>query len=113
MIMKKMINQFVVFLIFVASPFAANAGSAVGMLSWIIISNNMAYFSLSGAPTGRPTCAANTMYWMIKDETSSLGKQQVALLLTAKAAGKVVSVTGTGTCTKWPDGEDAAFIGIQ
>lgn len=31
----------------------------------------------------------------------------------AQAANKVISVTGYGTCTRWPDGEDINYILVE
>jgi hypothetical protein len=47
---------------------------------------------------------------MIKDEKSNIGKQQLALLLTAVGTDKAVSVEGTGQCSRYVDGEDVRFV---
>jgi hypothetical protein len=60
---------------------------------------------MDGVASGKPTCAKNP-YWMIRDENSNAGKQQLATLLAAQATGKTVTVNGMGTCQRWLDGED-------
>lgn len=60
---------------------------------------------LGGSPTGQPACALNS-YWFIRDAKSEIGKQQIAMLMTAKATGKAVAIKGTGACVRWGDGED-------
>jgi hypothetical protein len=62
-----------------------------------------------GTATGRPSCAT-VPYWIIKDENSNAGKKLFALLLLAKATGQTITVTGSGTCTRWFDGEDVDVI---
>ena len=71
-------------------------------------SDNLHYFTLSGTHNDKPTCNGKAAldYWMIKDENSAAGKTQISMLLTAYASGKSISVTGTGQCTRWADGED-------
>lgn len=59
--------------------------------------------------TGGPACATQR-YWMIRDAKSEIGKQQIALLMTTKALGRSVTIEGTGTCTRWLDGEDILNI---
>ncbi|QNM98929.1 hypothetical protein H9L41_10415 [Chitinimonas koreensis] len=89
----------------------ALAGSQAGQITKLIVraSDGLIYFFLDGTPTGRPTCA-DAPYWMIKNENSNVGKQQLATLLAARAAGQPVAVTGTGACTRWSNGEDVDSI---
>ena len=35
-----------------------------------------------------------------------IGEQQIAMLMTAKALRQPVTIYGSGTCTRWSDGED-------
>lgn len=64
------------------------------------------YVVINGTPSQRPVCAANTTYYMIRDETTDAGKAQLAMLMSAYMAGKPVWVEGTDACTRWGDGED-------
>lgn len=73
-------------------------------------SDGLHWVVLEGQPQSRPACANGYAYWMIKDEKSVAGKTQIALLMAAQAAGKSVSITGAGTCTRWGDGEDIDVI---
>ncbi len=90
----------------------AAAGSQAGQLTVLRTrsSDNLVFFYLNGTATGRPACAAGTTYWMIKDENSATGKRQFAMLMSAMLAGKTVSVSGTGACTRWGDGEDVEEV---
>ncbi|MFC7420824.1 hypothetical protein ACFQNF_13225 [Iodobacter arcticus] len=75
-------------------------------------SDGLIYFDLIGPSDGKPACASYP-YWMIKDENSNTGKQQLALLLVAKASGQLVSVVGNNTCSRWKDGEDVEDIMLE
>lgn len=72
---------------------------------------NLVY--LSGPRTGRPACATQD-YWIIKDENSTTGKKQFAMLLMAQAAGRTVMLdgAGSGACTRWGDGEDIVAVTV-
>ncbi|MBL8339747.1 MAG: hypothetical protein JNM97_23480 [Rhodoferax sp.] len=97
---------------FVAASVSAFAGEEVGQVTNLSVraSDGLVYFWLGGgSATGRPACATNP-YWVIKSETSSAGKQQLAMLLTAKATGKRVRVSGSDTCLRWSDGEDVNAV---
>ncbi|MGO4277690.1 MULTISPECIES: hypothetical protein [unclassified Cupriavidus] len=90
---------------------SAFAGSSSGKITYINVRDDgLVYFALSGAPTNRPGCASASTYFMIKDEKSNIGKQQLALLLTAVGTDKAVSVEGTGQCSRYVDGEDVRFV---
>jgi len=94
---------------------AQAGGAQSGLVSSIHVraQDGLISFYMSGTASGRATCAANQPYWIIKDETSNTGKQQLAMLMAAKATGKTISVTGLGTCTRWSDGEDVNDIAIN
>jgi hypothetical protein len=47
---------------------------------------------------------------MIVDEHSDAGKSQMAILLSAYMSGKSVLIEGSGTCTRWSDGEDILAV---
>ena len=49
---------------------------------------------------GGPTCAASTWNFTLSLDTA-IGKNQYATLLTAFAAGKTVTLNGTGACSDW------------
>lgn len=90
----------------------ATAGTQTGQVTDVFVraSDGLVYFQLSGTSSDRPACAANHTYWMIKDEKSLTGKQQLAMLMQAQATGQTVAVSGAGTCTRWADGEDTDGI---
>ena len=95
----------------VAYAQTAIASQQSGQATSLIVraSDGVIYFFLSGNSAGRPSCASKA-YWIIKDEKSNAGRQQLALLLAARATGATITVTGSSTCTRWGDGEDVLEI---
>lgn len=91
------------------------AGSQRGVITHLLVwaSDGVVYFYLSGTPKDRPSCAQAWHYWMIKDENSTAGKQQLMQLLTAYALGTPITVYGTNTCIRWADGEDVDTIVLE
>lgn len=89
------------------------AGAQQGHITQLIVraSDGLIYFYLDGTASGRPACAVNP-YWMLRDENSTAGKHQLALLIAAQATNKVISVTGMNSCARWADGEDVESINI-
>ena len=89
----------------------AFARTQTGKVTNIIVRNSdgLIYFFLDSTADGLPSCASQP-YFMIKDENSGSGKRQLALLMMAKATGMMITVYGTGTCTRWPNGEDVEAI---
>lgn len=73
--------------------------------------DGLIYFYLDGPRAPQPGCATQP-YWIIANEASAAGKQQLALLLLAQATGRSVAVWGAGTCTRWPDGEDVRELAL-
>ena len=88
--------------------FGAHAGSQTGTITNVNVraSDGLIVVYLGGAASGRPACAASQPYWIIKSETSTAGKQQLAQIMLAQATGKSITIIGMGTCTRWSDGED-------
>lgn len=111
MIIRKHLFFFCAFFCVSLSP--AIAGSQTGQVTNIYTraSDGLVYVELSGAHVNRPDCAAQHSYWMIKDEKSLTGKQQLALLMQAQATGQQVTISGFNTCSRWIDGED--IDGVQ
>lgn len=72
-------------------------------------SDGLTYVFLSGTRSGKPTCAYYD-YFIVHDENSNNGKQQLSMLLMAKATNQPVTIIGTGGCVRWVDGEDINAI---
>lgn len=89
-------------------PSMAFASRVTGTIKdlYVRATDGVQYVVVNGTPSQRPSCAANTAYYMIRDETTDAGKAQLAMLMSAYMAGKPVWVEGTDTCTRWGDGED-------
>ncbi|WP_431287700.1 hypothetical protein [Roseateles chitinivorans] len=96
-----------------AAVVPAQAGSQTGKIKSLSVraSDGLVYFVLEGQPNGRPTCATGA-YWMIRAEDSTTGKRQLATLLTARAMGQPVTVSGFNTCVRWFDGEDVNELSL-
>ncbi len=92
---------------------AASAGSQTGTVQILYgRSDGLHLVTLSGAHMNKPACASWD-YWIIKNESTSFGRSQFATLLAAKLSGDQVSITGDGTCSRWPDGEDIQSVYID
>jgi hypothetical protein len=102
------------FLFGVILSFPVFSGEQYGKVKEIIVrgSDGLHFFWLEGSSSAKPVCAKNT-YWMIRDENSSAGKAQLAILLAAQAQQKPIKVVGSGSCTRWSDGEDVDYISVQ
>ncbi len=72
----------------------------------IINASNFLFFT-AGIKTGSPTCGNNNQ-WAINLATAQ-GKTIYALLLSAQAQDKTVSVFGNNTCNNWGDREDVLY----
>ncbi|MDX1252755.1 MAG: hypothetical protein IDH49_10990 [Gammaproteobacteria bacterium] len=92
------------------------AGVVTGQVDYVLVraSDGLIYVGLRNATvlSPAPTCATIS-YWMIKDENSNAGKQQLATLLAAQVAGKTITIWGSNTCARWRDGEDIDAVRIQ
>ena len=102
---------FVVVLSLLATP--AWCGSQTGQVTQVFVRerDGLVYFTMSGQHDNRPACATQ-QYWIVKNENSEAGKRQLALLLAARSTGAVVTVSGSNTCVRWHDGEDADTVSI-
>jgi hypothetical protein len=111
-IIFKSISSAVAFSCLIANP--AVARTQTGKITDFFVRNSdgLIYFFLDSASDNRPACAGSS-YFMIKDENSAAGKRQLAVLLMARSTGQTITVYGTGTCTRWPDGEDVDTIQIR
>ncbi|GGP20676.1 hypothetical protein [Silvimonas iriomotensis] len=93
----------------------AIAGSARGQLESVKVSaagNGLVWFSLYPNETvySRPDCAKEKRTYAIPDENSTIGKQQIALLVAAKDSGRTVAILGYDYCKKRSHSEDVEQI---
>jgi hypothetical protein len=93
----------------------ANANEVEGKVNPLTVreSDQLHYVVVDGAVSRRAPCASHTSYYMIVDEHSDAGKTQMAVLLSAYMSGKSVMVIGTGSCTRWVDGEDILAVTLR
>src|SRR4051812_22609280 len=71
--------------------------------------DGLVYVYVNGPRSAGPGCATDT-FFSVSNESSVAGRQQLAMLTMAQAAGKRVTIYGTGTCARWPSAEDIAEI---
>lgn len=64
---------------------------------------------LDGPRTTPPGCATQP-FFVVGNEASIAGRQQIALVTMAQASGKRVTIYGTGSCGRWPDAENVAEV---
>jgi hypothetical protein len=90
-------------------------GSQSGTITQLALrqSDGLVLFTLSGTAVNKPACGASTPYWVIKDETSVIGKQQAALLLSAHLTSATVNVIGNGTCERYSATEDVDLLYVE
>jgi hypothetical protein len=72
---------------------------------------NPTHVKLSGTWSGAPSCAT-IGFWAIDTETPT-GKNVLATLLAAQAAGKNVRIWGSNQCTLRGDMETATQVGVN
>lgn len=90
---------FLIAAVLLASVHDAYAGTQEGTVTEVEISQNgVVSFVLSGSRGTIPSCASGFPNWVLQDSSTTIGKQQVALLLTAQAFYRRVYVNGTSTC---------------
>lgn len=68
-------------------------------------SDGLQLVEIDGVRSTVPSCARYA-YFIIRDERSDAGKAQYAMLMAAWLADKVVTIDGSGACTRWGDRED-------
>lgn len=68
------------------------------------------FFYQTGSRTARPTCATEDR-WVFDIKTST-GQATLAVLLTAHANNRNVTIQGTGQCSEWPDTETVRSVQV-
>jgi len=94
-----------------AAPLAHAQSSQDGTVLQIRVraTDGLVYVYINGPRTTAPGCATDT-FFSVANETSVSGRQQLAMLTMAQAAGKRVTIYGTGACARWPSAEDIAEV---
>ena len=99
----------------IASALGGTTATAPGVPAFITANTNNiidVYFPLSDRGGTPPACAANiggNMFEYAIDGTTTAGRAQLAILLTAYATGATVWFAGTGTCTVSSNTETLAY----
>jgi hypothetical protein len=111
--MKFLILLLLIITAFITLP--SFAGSQTGLVANISVrTDGLHWFTLSGDRGSMPECTnGHFTYWMIKNENSTYGKSQFSMLLAAYMAQKPVTIIGTGSCTRWGDGEDIKTVQLK
>lgn len=90
-----------------ATPVSAETGKVTSL--YTRDPDGLQLVEISTRGTDRPTCATQS-YMVIRDEKSDTGKAQYAMLMAAFLADRTVTITGSGACTRWADGENVAIV---
>jgi hypothetical protein len=101
-------------LLYLSALGTAIAGSQTGKIVFLHVrsTDGLIIVDMNGPVTNRAACASYP-YWLVEDEKSNAGKQQLAMLMAAHLAGKTISLNGTGTCSRWPDGETIGTVTVH
>lgn len=91
----------------IAFACSAHAGTSSGKVTTMIINASNFLFFTAGTKTGSPSCGNNNQ-WAINLATAQ-GKTIYAMLLSAQAQDKTVTVYGNNTCNNWGDREDVLY----
>ena len=103
----KYISRITAASVFAMLACTAHAGSSTGKVTTLIINGSNFLFFTAGAKAGSPGCGNNNQ-WAINLATAR-GKTIYALLLSAQAQDRTVTVVGGNTCNGWGDREDVAY----
>jgi hypothetical protein len=79
----------------------ASAGSVTGAtITQLQIGTvyNEVFVSVNVSKTGNPSCSANGEFSFVLPLTTAIENQELALLLSARATGAPVTLTGSGLC---------------
>jgi hypothetical protein len=97
----------------IALSATASAGSVTGATIrqvQIQTNYNMVFIAISTAKTGNPSCSANGQFGFVLPLTTALDNQMLAVLLSARATGATVTLTGTGVCDTYPSVETLQVV---
>lgn len=94
----------------VTSPACAGS-AALGNITQFTANQTVFFLVTNGTRSGAPACAAAISRWAIDISTNG-GQAMAALVMSAQAQGKLVSVIGNGTCSVWGDTETADHIDV-
>ena len=81
---------------------SASAGSVTGAtITSIYLGNSygsLVFIQTSVAKTGNPSCSTNGTWGFVLPLTTALENQMLAVVLSARATGATVTLTGSGVC---------------
>jgi hypothetical protein len=95
------------------SSVALSAGSVTNAtITQIQISTTYSevFIAVNVAKTSNPSCSANGTFGFVLPLTTSLENQMLAVLLSIRATGSHVSLTGSGLCDTYPSVETLVQI---
>jgi hypothetical protein len=90
---------------------SASAGSSSGIVAGIYANDDDTIIFFAGSHEGKPACSTVGDSLALSLATPA-GRAMYAMLLSAQAQGKSVSVGGTGTCSATPDRESPRYIAV-
>lgn len=87
------------------------ASNVVGAHVVQVVADYGGFFVYLDQPVNGSSCGqTSTTRRYVIDETTAVGKMQIATILSAQARGASISVTGMGSCPLWPDTESVQYV---
>jgi hypothetical protein len=107
--MRKLMRAFIAFTLAGTAIPAGATQVGPGVVTSLYIQNGIVLFSVSGSVTGSwPACAVTQRF--ATEVASPAGQAYLSAVLSAKMAGKAITVHGNGECTYWADSEGISYI---
>ncbi|WP_133498430.1 hypothetical protein [Cognatilysobacter terrigena] len=92
------------------APAISHAGSTQGKITILMAhSHDIVIFRIDAPHTGKPACSSDE--WALSLANPG-GRGMYALLLSAQAQGKSVTVYGSDACGAWADREEPVYLFI-
>jgi len=106
--MKKTLMTAALFAAISASA-SVQAGGFLGTIGQITVQQPNFVFVSMGGHNNAPSCQGGSDEFAL-DISTTVGKSQYALLLTAKALESQIQIIGTNNCNLWPDRESVNYL---
>ncbi len=92
---------------------SASMAAVTGTITMWSTNTSGVVWALLSTTGGHAGCAGSSQYWIIKDETSVIGKLQIAQIAAAHDMGQTVTIYGLSTCSRFSGSEDIDSIVTQ
>lgn len=92
---------------------SALAGTAQGVITKLHSGpayGSLFFVTLSASATGIPPCKTNNAFQFVFDSATPAGRNTLAILMLAHAAGNKLTISGEGRCSLYGDTEDLRWV---